>query len=195
MARIFIPDQNRSIEDEKEIQKYLNPYGIFYEKWECSIVSSEENPTDAEILTAFASQIEELKRRGNYATADVINVSPATPGLDSMLAKFSKEHTHSEDEVRFVVKGRGIFHINPQTSSVFSVEMEEGDLINVPAGTRHWFNLCAERTICTIRLFEDTTGWTPHYIEDSVHENYSPLCFGDRHVAPNSSTVQSPVKP
>ena len=46
-------------------------------------------------------------------TADVINVTPETPGLDAMLEKFSKEHTHTEDEVRFTVKGGGIFHIHP----------------------------------------------------------------------------------
>ena len=55
------------------------------------------------------SEIEEMKRRGGYVTADVIDVNPATPNLDVMLAKFDKEHTHDEDEVRFILAGRGIF--------------------------------------------------------------------------------------
>ena len=31
-----------------------------------------------------------------------------------MLAKFSTEHWHDEDEVRFIVRGRGLFHIHPR---------------------------------------------------------------------------------
>ncbi|MFN9915503.1 MAG: acireductone dioxygenase, partial [Pirellulaceae bacterium] len=46
-------------------------------------------------------------------TADVINVHRETPGLDAMLARFNQEHTHSEDEVRFTVSGRGVFHLHP----------------------------------------------------------------------------------
>ena len=131
-------------------------------------------------MECYKDEIARLNERGGYVTADVINVSPATPGLDAMLQKFSPEHTHSEDEVRFVVHGRGVFHINPVEGPVFAIEMESGDLINVPAGTRHWFNLCDEKTIVTIRLFQDTTGWTPHYLEKSKHLNYQPLCLGPK---------------
>lgn len=191
MARIVIPDTNTTIEDTLSIKEFLKPHGIYYDHYQ-SLPELNDESSDEQILRAYDRQIEELKRKGQYVTADVINVSPATQGLDTMLAKFSSEHTHSEDEVRFVVKGRGIFHINPQTAPVFSIEMVAGDLINVPAGTRHWFNLCAERTIRTIRLFQDTTGWTPHYVEGGVAEGYSPLCFGDRRseVTPLESVVK-----
>ena len=47
---------------------------------------------------------EELRRRGGYVTADVIDVSPETPILEVMLAKFNREH---EDEVRFIIHGPG----------------------------------------------------------------------------------------
>lgn len=177
MARVTIPATNTSYEDGEQISSFLKPFGIWYERWDCSSVSLSDNATPEEILAAFDHKLAEVKANGSYVTADVVSVSPATPGIDAMLAKFSGEHTHSEDEVRFVVRGRGIFHINPVTAPVFAVEMGPGDLINVPAGTRHWFNLCTEKTICTIRLFQDTTGWTPHYSENAVHGNYEPLCF------------------
>ena len=121
--------------------------------------------TNEEILDAYAPEIERLKKEGGFLTADVINVNPETPGLDDMLAKFDKEHTHDEDEVRFTVEGSGVFHIHPATGPVFSVTVESGDLINVPNGTRHWFNLCGTKRIRCIRLFEDVSGWTPHYEE------------------------------
>ena len=115
----------------------------------------------------------------------------ATHHLDAMLAKFAKEHTHSEDEVRFTVKGSGVFHIHPANGPVFAIQVESGDLINVPRGTKHWFDLCGDRTIRCIRLFQDISGWTPQYIEGGVHEGYAPLCLGSNYVQPASFENQA----
>jgi 1,2-dihydroxy-3-keto-5-methylthiopentene dioxygenase len=95
-----------------------------------------------------------------------------------MLNKFNKEHWHDEDEVRFIVKGHGLFHIAPKDSDVVSIEMEAGDLIRVPRGTLHWFDLCGDRTVRAIRLFQDMSGWTPHYTGSGVDAGYEPVCFG-----------------
>ncbi len=178
MARIRIQDENREISDVQEIREFLQPFGIWYEKWDVEgRIGSEA--TNEEILTAYAPEIDRLKQAGNFVTADVINVSPSTPNLDVLLAKFSKEHTHSEDEVRFTVRGSGVFHIHPENGPVFGIQVESGDLVNVPCGTKHWFDLCNDRTIRCIRLFQDSSGWTPQYIENSsLHEKYTPVCLG-----------------
>jgi 1,2-dihydroxy-3-keto-5-methylthiopentene dioxygenase len=183
VASIRIQDENREITDANEIRAFLQPFGIWYEKWD---VAGRLGPeaTNEEILETYAPEIERLKKVGNFVTADVINVSAATPNLDAMLAKFSKEHTHSEDEVRFTVKGRGVFHIHPPGGPVFAIQVEAGDLINVPAGTQHWFDLCHDRNIRCIRLFQDSSGWTPQYIDAGIHERYTPLCLGPSYVRP-----------
>lgn len=181
MARIFIETENRTITDVAAIREYLEPHGIWYQRWDTEGRLSPSS-TDAEILAAFAPEVEKLKQQGGFVTADVINVHRDTPNLDAMLNKFNKEHTHSEDEVRFTVSGRGMFHIHPKNGPVFAVEVESGDLINVPRGTKHWFNLCDDRHIRCIRLFEDPSGWTPEYIDNGVHSSYQPLCFGPKHV-------------
>ena len=108
----------------------------------------------------------------------MIDVRPETPGLDAMLAKFNREHWHDEDEVRFIVEGRGLFHISPPGGPVFAIEVEAGDLIRVPRGTHHWFDLCSDRRIRAIRLFEDPSGWTPHYTDSGIDQNFQPVCFG-----------------
>lgn len=179
MARVIIQDEDRSLDDPQEIQQFLEPFGIWYQHWPVE-ERLPEDATNEQILEEFGPEIETLKQRGGFVTADVINVNAETPNLDAMLAKFDKEHTHSEDEVRFTVTGRGLFHINPENGPVFAVEVESGDLINVPKGTRHWFNLCADKQIRCIRLFEDISGWTPHYEDEAKHENYQPLCFGPK---------------
>lgn len=182
MASVHVPSQNREINDIAEIRSFLEPFGIWYEHWQ---VDGRVNAdaTNEEILQAYQPEIDRLKQEGGFVTADVINVNPDTPNLDAMLAKFDKEHTHSEDEVRFTVKGRGVFHIHPENGPVFSVTVSSGDLINVPKGTRHWFNLCHDRNIRCIRLFEDPGGWTPEYMDNAVHQQYAPLCMGKDYLA------------
>jgi 1,2-dihydroxy-3-keto-5-methylthiopentene dioxygenase len=183
MALVRIVDQDRTLTDKHEIAAYLETCGIEYEQWTPSHDVAEEAPAE-EILSAYAREIEELKARGGYVTADVIDVNPKTPGLNEMLAKFNREHWHDEDEVRFIIAGRGLFHIHSRDGSVVSIEVEPGDLIRVPRGTWHWFNLCADRRIRAIRLFQDVAGWTPHYTESGVDQGHLPLCFGVANLPP-----------
>ena len=193
MARITIADENRRIDDVDEIRSFLKPFGIWYEKWE---VEGRISPdaTNEEVLAAYAPEIDRLKESGGYVTADVISVTPETPNLDALLDKFSKEHTHTEDEVRFTIKGAGIFHINPEDGPVFAVQVESGDLINVPAGIQHWFDLCSDNTIRCIRLFLDPEGWTPHYIDGGIQNNYEPVCWGPNYVQAEGDDIDSVVK-
>jgi 1,2-dihydroxy-3-keto-5-methylthiopentene dioxygenase len=195
MARIYIQDQQREISDPVEMAEFLAPFGIRHEHWDVA-GRIPADATDEEILAAYEPEIERLKQAGGYVTADVINVNPQTPGLDAMLAKFDKEHTHDEDEVRFTVAGRGLFHIHPAGGPIFSITVESGDLINVPRGTRHWFNLCTSKSIRCIRLFQDRSGWTPHYVEPSAHVGHEPICFGPTYLgqdtAPKFPSVVEP---
>lgn len=177
MASVFVEEQNKTITEPSEIVAFLAPFGIAYEHWQVD-GRLREGASDEEILQEYAKEIEQVKRAGGYVTADVINVKPETPNLDAMLAKFNKEHIHTEDEVRFTVAGKGVFHLHPEGGPVFGVTVESGDMINVPKGMNHWFNLCDDRHIRCIRFFQDMTGWTPHYVENPVHQKFSPMCFG-----------------
>jgi 1,2-dihydroxy-3-keto-5-methylthiopentene dioxygenase len=194
MATVHIPSENRQLTDAAEISNFLKPFGIWYEHWQ---VAGRLSPTasDADILNEYAPEIEKVKAAGGFLTADVINVHSETPNLDAMLAKFNKEHTHSEDEVRFTVEGKGVFHLHPEGGPVFSVTVESGDMINVPCGTKHWFNLCDDRRIRCIRFFEDVTGWTPHYVEQGVHGEFSPMCFGPRDISKSAPSDSASIIP
>jgi 1,2-dihydroxy-3-keto-5-methylthiopentene dioxygenase len=176
MATVTIADENRTVHGEQEITMLLASHGIDYERWNPSHTVADDAPAE-EILRAYAREIDELKQRGGYVTADVIDVDPNTAGLEQMLAKFKREHWHDEDEVRFIIAGHGLFHIHTTAGPVLGIEVEPGDLIRVPRGTLHWFNLCSDRRIRAIRLFQDTAGWTPHYTESGVDERFMPLCF------------------
>ncbi len=114
----------------------------------------------------------------------MIDVRPDTPNLETMLARFTREHWHDEDEVRFIIEGRGLFHVHPPDRPVFAIEVEAGDLIRVPRGTHHWFDLCADRRIRAIRLFQDPSGWTPHYTDSGADQGFQPVCFGPSYLTP-----------
>jgi 1,2-dihydroxy-3-keto-5-methylthiopentene dioxygenase len=177
MAVVRIPEQGRTVSEPEDVRATLARVGIDYERWE----PTRPVPPGAsaeEVLTAYGDEIDRLKKSGGYVTADVIDVSPRTPNLDAMLAKFSREHWHDEDEVRFILRGRGVFHVHPKQGPVLAIEVVPGDLIRVPRGTHHWFDLCAERDIRAIRLFQDVSGWTPHYTESGVDARFDPVCFG-----------------
>lgn len=187
MAVLRFPDAGETIHDEAAIRAELAARGIDYERWNLDRV-----PADAqadEVLAAYADEIDEMKRRGDYVTADVIDVTPETPNLDAMLARFDKEHTHSEDEVRFILAGRGIFFL-ALDGGVASVEVGPGDMLRVPMGTRHWFTLCEDRRIRAIRWFQDTSGWTPSYTDSGVDKSYQPLCFGPTYLG---ARVETPI--
>jgi 1,2-dihydroxy-3-keto-5-methylthiopentene dioxygenase len=183
MAIVKIPSEDVVLREPDEVAGFLARYAIEYERWTPNQDVPADAPADA-VLAAYAPRVDALKARGGYVTADVIDVKPETPNLDAMLAKFSREHWHDEDEVRFIVEGRGLFHVHPPDAPVFAIEVEAGDLIRVPRGTHHWFDLCADRRIRAIRLFQDPSGWTPHYTESGIDRGFQPVCFGPVYVPP-----------
>ena len=180
MALLKIPEEDRSLTEQADVTSFLAERGIEYER--LGSTPTPENASVDALLAAYGPKIDELKARGGYVTADVIDVNAETPGLDAMLKKFSSEHWHDEDEVRLIVEGRGLFHIHPVGQPVFAIEVEAGDLIRVPRGTHHWFDLCGEKRIRAIRLFQDKSGWTPHYTGSGVDKQFQPVCFGPAYI-------------
>jgi 1,2-dihydroxy-3-keto-5-methylthiopentene dioxygenase len=185
MAVLRFPETNQKIENEAEIRAALGAVGIDYERWSLDRVPADCSADD--VLRAYGAEIVEMKRRGGYVTADVIDVNPETPNLEAMLARFDKEHTHSEDEVRFILAGRGIFFLH-LGAKVYSVEVGPGDMLRVPRGTTHWFTLCEDRRIRAIRWFQQTEGWTPQYTGSGVDQGYQPLCFGPAYLGARVET-------
>ena len=189
MACVTIPELDQKIEGAEPITAFLASKGIDYERAEPNMPVAADAPAD-ELLRAYKAKIDELNARGGYVTADVLNVFPGTAGLDAMLNRFNSEHWHDEDEVRFIIEGRGVFHVHPTGEPVFAIEVGPGDLIRVPSGTHHWFDLCADRRIRAIRLFKDPAGWAPHYTHTGVDKGFQPVCFGPAYFPPVTITAR-----
>ena len=74
MATLMIPDEKKSLTQDAEIRDYLATIGITYERWQPSH-ELPEGASAAEVLAAYAPEIDRLKSEGGYVTADVIDVS------------------------------------------------------------------------------------------------------------------------
>ena len=151
---------------------FLQARGIPYDAWpipaEVAALQAKPALSDDEkaaVLAAFRPRLESENEARGYIMADMVVLSPETPGLDEMLAKFDKAHYHDDDEVRYIFAGEGVFGFEPEDGEPFAVTVSAGDYIIVPAGTYHWFTLTEARHVKAIRLFKDTTGWAPHYRE------------------------------
>ena len=131
--------QNTS--DYEEITDTLNSIGIRFEKWEANQILPDDFK-EADIMDAYREDIERLVRENGYKSVDVVKMVPHSPKKDEIRKKFLNEHAHSEDEVRFFIEGSGLFYLHVG-DRVYLVLCESGDLISIPAGYLHWFDMGA----------------------------------------------------
>ena len=157
-------------EDLSAIAKELKAVGVRFEQWKATQHIDESTSHDA-ILAAYDNDIEQLKSEGGYQTVDVISLAKGNPNAAELRSKFLFEHTHSEDEVRFFVKGQGLFclHLNDK---VYQVLCEQGDLISVPELTPHWFDMGSNPEFTAIRLFNNTEGWVAKSTESAIAKSF-----------------------
>jgi 1,2-dihydroxy-3-keto-5-methylthiopentene dioxygenase len=157
-------------EDVDEIRTELGTAGIRLERWKADrdLADDADNET---IIAAYQPEIDRLVAERGFQTYDVVSMNPDHPEKETFRKKFLSEHTHSEDEVRFFVRGQGLFIIHAN-DKVYSVLCEKDDLISVPANTRHWFDMGPNPTFTAIRLFNDPEGWVGNFTGDDIASRF-----------------------
>lgn len=165
------------LEEAASIGRELAPLGVRLERWEPPADSrlrellgraQLDDTEKEEVLRAFEDRFEVLKRDLAYQERDLIVLHEGTPGLDGLMSKFDRCHTHDDDEVRYVVDGSGVFGFVRPDGSQVELEVTAGDYINVPAGTEHWFYLTGQKRIKALRYFISTDGWAPRYTDTPI---------------------------
>ena len=158
--------------DLQDISSELAPLNIELNRWaggesqqlrQLLAQDSLNEEEKEQILKSLDSYFEQLQQTAGYQTRDLIVLHPGIPNLDTLLTKFDKIHTHSEDEVRYIVDGEGIFGFVRPDGTQVELTVQPQEYINVPAGTEHWFYLTPARRIKAVRYFTGTQGWTPEY--------------------------------
>jgi 1,2-dihydroxy-3-keto-5-methylthiopentene dioxygenase len=156
--------------DGHEMVTHLRKLGVGFERWSARReLASDAAPED--IIAAYQADVDRLRAERGYRFVDVLRMTPEHPERVAMRNKLFDEHTHPEDEVRFFVQGSGlfVFHVLGQ---VHSVLCERGDLIRVPAGLAHWFDMGERPRFTAIRLFANPDGWVASYTGSDISRRF-----------------------
>jgi 1,2-dihydroxy-3-keto-5-methylthiopentene dioxygenase len=168
--RIFAEtDESRPLldtRDHAQIARELAKVRVRFEQWEAAQDVRPGDPPE-QVIAAYRADIDRLMGEHGYQAVDVISLDPAHPDKATLRKKFLDEHTHAEDEVRFFVAGRGLFTLHID-GNVYEILCEQGDLIGVPDGTRHWFDMSDQPSFVAIRLFTNPSGWVANFTGDDI---------------------------
>ncbi len=149
-----------------EIAEVLGQVGVRFERWQANKPIAAGASQD-EVIEAYREDIDRLMREEGYRSVDVVSLTADHPDRAALRQKFLSEHTHAEDEVRFFVDGSGQFTLHVE-GKVYDLLCGKGDLIGVPDGTRHWFDMSEEPHFVAIRLFTNPAGWVAEFTGDEI---------------------------
>ena len=152
--------RGKTFTKDLDIRLTLAEFGVPYERWG---IRGAEEADDSDVLSIYKTEVDRLMKERSYQTVDLVALKSSTPNLDAILAKFDKEHHHTDDEVRFTVEGEGVFEIEAAPQEMLKFTAEPGDLIVIPAMRRHAFYLTKKKNIRCIRLFRTKEGWEAIY--------------------------------
>lgn len=152
------------------IRNTLNAVGVRFERWRANREITKDMPQE-QIIDAYRNEIERLQAEEGYVTVDTISLFSDNPQKDALRQKFLNEHTHSEDEVRFFVRGEGMFYLHI-ADKVYMVRCCQDDLISVPANTTHWFDMGPQPNFTAVRLFNNPAGWVADFTGSDIAERF-----------------------
>ncbi|RNM21251.1 acireductone dioxygenase [Dickeya undicola] len=159
--------------DAEAIKQQLSAINVYFERWQADRELSA-TPVAEEVLSAYQHEIDKLVAEKGYQSWDVISMRADNPQKAALRTKFLSEHTHGEDEVRFFVEGAGLFCLHVD-GRIFQILCEKNDLLSVPAGIPHWFDMGSEPHFTAIRLFNNPDGWVAHFTGDAIADAYPKL--------------------
>lgn len=162
-------------EEPAAIRTRLAELDVRYDQWPTRQLADDADQ-DA-VLAAYAEEVARISEEENFVTVDVARLkNTGQPDFAETARgareKFLDEHTHDDDEVRFFVEGTGTFylHIGDTVSAIFC---EAGDLVSVPEGATHWFDMgTRDPQFCAIRFFHDGEGWVGDFTGDPISAKY-----------------------
>jgi 1,2-dihydroxy-3-keto-5-methylthiopentene dioxygenase len=159
--------------DGEVIARELREIGVRFERWAAQAELAPGADQEA-VIAAYRTEVDKLIAECGYQSVDVVRIERGTPNTEPIRKKFLGEHRHSEDEVRFFVDGCGAFYLHVG-DRVYQTICVKGDLISVPAGTKHWFDMGPDPEFTAIRLFINPDGWVANFTGDAIASAYPKL--------------------
>jgi 1,2-dihydroxy-3-keto-5-methylthiopentene dioxygenase len=163
-----------STEDAEEIAVVLKELGVRFEQW--PLRDLPEEVSQEEVLDAYRDRIDAVTAAEGYVLVDVVQMHPSDDPswpetVRTAREKFLNEHTHDDDEDRFFASGSGVFYLHAQ-GKVHAVFCEAGDLLSVPGGTTHWFDMGTNPDYVSVRFFHDDDGWVGNFTGSDISRGF-----------------------
>lgn len=156
-----------------DIERELSALDVKFERWTANRELTADDSQDT-VIAAYQEAIDRLKQQYGFQSVDVVNLSPDHPQKAEFRQKFLSEHIHEDFEVRFFIDGCGLFYLHVG-AKVYAVLCEKGDLISVPANTKHWFDMGENPSFKCIRLFTTPEGWVAKFTGSDIAKSFPTL--------------------
>ncbi|MBC3303167.1 acireductone dioxygenase [Pseudomonas sp. SWRI18] len=159
---------NKVLTHFDDIAATLAEHGVRFERWQPGPI--EQGASDAELIAAYQAQIDAL----GYSCVEVLRVTGDPTQQAELRSSFLDERRYNEDDVRLFIAGQGLFalHIDDY---VYAVRCEKNDLLVIPAGTAHWFDMGEHPHFVALRLFDSAQGWVPAFTGDDIARRFPGL--------------------
>ena len=145
---------NKVLTHFDDIQSTLAEQGVRFERWQPAPI--EKGASAAQMIAAYQPQIDAL----GYANVEVVSVTGDHPHKATLPVERVSEHTCREDQARFFIAGQGLCSLRIG-DYVYGVRCEKNDLLIVPAGTPHWFDMGENPYFVALHLFNTAEGSAP----------------------------------
>ena len=165
--------------DAAVIAAALAAHGVGFERWPLRGGPLDPSVSTEALLDRYRPEVEALCARHGLRLVDVARIhddgtEASRERAAAARGAFLEEHRHGEDEVRFFAHGTGCFSLHLD-GEVHAVVCEAGDLLSVPAGTRHWFDMGPRPDFAAIRFFEQEDGWVGDFTGDPLAQRFPRL--------------------
>ncbi|MGR3886303.1 1,2-dihydroxy-3-keto-5-methylthiopentene dioxygenase [Pseudomonas sp. 1152_12] len=166
---VATPDTpNKVLTHFDDIVTALAEQGVRFERWQPAPV--EKGASDAEMIAAYQPQIDAL----GYGSVQVLSVTDNHPQKAELRAQFLAERRYTSNEVRFFIAGQGLFAVHVG-EYVYAVRCEKNDLLVIPAGTSHWFDIGENPHCVTLRLFDTAQAGEPVFTGSDIAAGFPGL--------------------
>jgi 1,2-dihydroxy-3-keto-5-methylthiopentene dioxygenase len=164
---------NKVLTHVEDIASTLAEIGVRFAHWPTAVARPVDNSVEV-VLATYQAQITQLMNETGLAVVDVLSLMPGHPQQLELRAALLQERSHAGDYVHWCVAGRGLFalHIGAQ---VFEVLCEKGDLIALPAGTKHWLDIGEKADFVAVRLCGSGEAGITHATGDPISERFTRL--------------------
>jgi 1,2-dihydroxy-3-keto-5-methylthiopentene dioxygenase len=159
--------------DPEVITTELSVRGIRFERYQ-SRVPVDATAADAQVIDSYWADLERLRDECGQPNLVVERIQPHE-GTPELRGKFLNEHYHEENEIWLFADGRACFYLH-LADQICIIICEAGDLLLIPAATRHWFDMGPQPEFCAIRLYlQPDSSFQAEFTGDPIPDRFPRL--------------------